>query len=111
MRGYHKTNLANTILLPVTLQILWLAVLPWAFVASYGWYTVLIAALVCYGVMGVEEAAVEVEQPFGGDANDLPLDHMAKDTFDQLFHFICHVGYDKEGRSVSVKQRASDDIV
>lgn len=32
------------------------------------WYTLILAAVIGYGVIGVEEAAVEVEQPFGTGA-------------------------------------------
>ena len=38
---------------------LWLALLPWVFVHSYVWYTLILTTLVCYGVLGIEEAAVE----------------------------------------------------
>jgi ion channel-forming bestrophin family protein len=51
--------------------MLWLAFLPWVFVASYGWYTILLCGIISYGILGVEEAAVEVEQPMGLDRNDL----------------------------------------
>lgn len=51
--------------------VLWLAFLPWVFAASYGWYTALLCGLICYGILGIEEAAVEVEQPLGLDRNDL----------------------------------------
>jgi putative membrane protein len=51
--------------------MLWLAFLPWVFVGAYGWYTALLCALISYGILGIEEAAVEVEQPMGLDRNDL----------------------------------------
>ncbi len=82
--------------------MLWLAFLPWVFVGSYGWYTALLCGVISYGILGVEEAAVEVEQPMGLDRNDLPLDSIARDTFYMLFEFIAHACFDKgTGASLS----------
>jgi putative membrane protein len=44
------------------------------FVAVMGWWSVLATALVSYGFIGIEEIGVEIEDPFGDDPNDLPLD-------------------------------------
>ena len=65
------------------------------FVASYGWYALLLCGIISYGILGVEEAAVEVEQPMGLDRNDLPLDAIAKDTFYLLFEYITHACFEK----------------
>lgn len=32
--------------------------------------------MVAYGLFGIDEIAVEIEDPFGDDANDLPLDEI-----------------------------------
>jgi putative membrane protein len=47
---------------------------PVALIDTLGWYTPLGAALVAYGLFGIEEIGVEIEEPFGYDANDLPMD-------------------------------------
>ena len=44
------------------------------FVAVMGWWSVLATALVSYAFVGIEEIGVEIEDPFGDDPNDLPLD-------------------------------------
>jgi putative membrane protein len=80
---------------------LWLALLPWVFTASYGWYSMILCGFICWGILGVEEAAVEVEQPFGRDSNDLPLDCIARDTFHLIFEFIINSGFDDQGRALS----------
>jgi putative membrane protein len=50
--------------------------LPFPLVGSFGWWTVLIAALFGYAFIGIEEIGIEIEDPFGRDPNDLPLDQM-----------------------------------
>lgn len=54
--------------------ILWLVLYPLHVVAFYGWYTILLASLVSYAVLGIESMASEIENPFGYDRNDLDLD-------------------------------------
>lgn len=47
---------------------------PLALLESMGWYTPLGAAIVAYGLFGIEEIGIEIEEPFGYDTNDLPMD-------------------------------------
>jgi putative membrane protein len=53
--------------------IVYLATLPMALVADFGWATVPAILLIAYIMLGVEEIGVEIEDPFGDDVNDLPL--------------------------------------
>jgi ion channel-forming bestrophin family protein len=48
--------------------------LPMALVHAFGWLTVPVTFLVAYVLLGIEEIGVEIEEPFGTDDNDLPLD-------------------------------------
>ncbi|CAK0866566.1 unnamed protein product [Prorocentrum cordatum] len=48
--------------------------IPFFLVKDNGWYTVLFVTFYCYVVIGLENLAVEIENPFGTDANDLPMD-------------------------------------
>lgn len=48
--------------------------LPFALVARFGWDTILGVLLITYVLFGIEEIGVEIEDPFGTDDNDLPLD-------------------------------------
>ncbi|MEZ4405411.1 MAG: bestrophin family ion channel [Polyangiales bacterium] len=48
--------------------------LPLALVSSFHWWTLPITLLVSFILLGIEEIGVEIEEPFGTDANDLPLD-------------------------------------
>ncbi|MEH2284714.1 MAG: bestrophin family ion channel [Nostoc sp.] len=56
------------------LLILYCFLLPFQIVDSLGWWTGLISALVGFTVFGIEAIGLEIENPFGYDANDLPLD-------------------------------------
>jgi putative membrane protein len=54
--------------------ILFCFTLPFALLSRFGWGTVLVTLLIAYTLFGIEEIGVEIEDPFGTDDNDLPLD-------------------------------------
>lgn len=56
------------------LILVYLIALPVALCDTTGWWTPLIVAIVSFGFFGIEEAGVEIEDPFGLDDNCLPLD-------------------------------------
>ena len=47
---------------------------PLALMPAMGWGTAPAAAIVAYALFGIDEIGVEIEDPFGYDPNDLPLD-------------------------------------
>lgn len=47
--------------------------LPFALVGTFGWMSLLDVLLISYTFFGIEEIGVEIEGPFGDDANDLPM--------------------------------------
>lgn len=51
--------------------------LPIGLVDKFGWYTIPAVFLISYALAGVEVISEEIEQPFGTDANDLPLRHLS----------------------------------
>jgi putative membrane protein len=51
--------------------------LPFGFVFSLGYYVIPIVAFVFYVLASLEIIAEEIEEPFGGDENDLPLGKIA----------------------------------
>lgn len=53
---------------------LYCLLLPFGLVSSLGWATPLAAALVAYTFFGLDALGDELEEPFGTDPNDLPLD-------------------------------------
>lgn len=58
--------------------ILYCLTLPFALVESYGWSTIIDMLLITYVLFGIEEIGVEIENPFGEDDNDLPLEQICK---------------------------------
>lgn len=48
--------------------------LPFAIVHSFHWATIPATLLVAYTFFGIEEIGIEIEDPFGQDENDLPLE-------------------------------------
>ncbi len=57
--------------------ILFILGLPFALVESFGWATVPVVALVAHTFLGIEEIGVEIEDPFGTEPNDLPLEQIS----------------------------------
>lgn len=48
--------------------------LPFALLESFGWASIWCVLFVAYTFFGIEEIGVEIEDPFGRDDNDLPLE-------------------------------------
>ena len=53
---------------------LYVMMLPFGYVYSLGYFVVLVVALVFYVLTSLEVIAEEIEDPFGDDANDLPME-------------------------------------
>ena len=51
--------------------------LPFAFVTHFGYWTIGITILLLYILLSIELLAEEIEDPFGTDLNDLPIDNLA----------------------------------
>jgi putative membrane protein len=56
--------------------ILYCLTLPFALVETYSWTTAGYTFLIVYVLLGIEEIGVEIENPFGEDDNDLPLEQI-----------------------------------
>lgn len=59
--------------------------LPFALVDSYGWFTIIDILLVAYTFFGIEEIGVEIEGPFGHDANDLPMQDICETIHNNVY--------------------------
>lgn len=57
---------------------LYVVTLPIGFVATFAWWSVPVVMLIFYILVSVELIAGEIEDPFGVDDNDLPLDGLCK---------------------------------
>lgn len=60
--------------------ILWLLVLPFVLVYDFEWHTVPACFLAAYALFGLDSIGVDIENPFGHDFNDLPLDDITNTT-------------------------------
>lgn len=56
------------------LLMLYLITLPFILVVPMGWVAIPTVAAIAFGLLGIEEAGVEIEDPFGDDPNDLPIE-------------------------------------
>jgi putative membrane protein len=72
-------------------MVLWLAILPFAFMPAMGPWTVLLCGIVGYQLLGFEDIGVEIESPFGTDYNDLPVDSMQAAIFNNLIKCLAKV--------------------
>ncbi|HTR00233.1 MAG TPA: bestrophin family ion channel [Candidatus Acidoferrum sp.] len=52
--------------------------LPFGLATSLGWLTPLFTAVIAYSFFGLDALSEELEDPFGMEANDLPLDRMCR---------------------------------
>jgi putative membrane protein len=52
--------------------------LPLALVKDFGWWTIPATLFVAFTLLGIEEIGVEIEDPFGNDDNDLPLEQFCE---------------------------------
>ena len=52
--------------------------LPFGIASTLGWLTPLLSAVVAYSFFGLDALSAELEDPFGTEANDLPLDRMCR---------------------------------
>jgi putative membrane protein len=50
--------------------------LPFQMVAQLEWMTAPIVTLISFTLLGIEEIGIQIEDPFGHDSNDLPLDNI-----------------------------------
>ena len=54
--------------------ILWLSTMSIPLIGEFGWLAVPASSLIAFLFLNIEQMAVEIEQPFGNDANDLPIE-------------------------------------
>lgn len=58
--------------------VLYALVLPFGLVREFGYGTVIASMFTFFATMGLELLATEIEEPFGTDRNDLPLDDIGR---------------------------------
>ncbi|GHJ47317.1 hypothetical protein Cs7R123_46590 [Catellatospora sp. TT07R-123] len=58
--------------------LLYTATVPFAIADTTRWLTPIASAFIAYALIGIDEIGVEIEEPFGHDPNDLPIDKIAQ---------------------------------
>lgn len=62
--------------------------LPFQLVQDLNWWTGLAVALISFTLLGIEAIGVEIENPFGQDSNDLPLDEICHNIMQNIEDII-----------------------
>ncbi|PWJ44517.1 bestrophin family protein [Sediminitomix flava] len=63
-------------------------VIPFGFISSLGWWTILAVTSIYYVAMSLVTIAEEIEEPFGEDPNDLPVDKIAQNICKNVFEIM-----------------------
>lgn len=59
--------------------MLWLATIAVPLIGEFQWMAIPVSSLIGFLFLNVEQMSVEIEQPFGDDANDLPIEDYIMD--------------------------------
>jgi ion channel-forming bestrophin family protein len=68
--------------------VLYALVMPFGLVREFGYGTVIASMFTFFATMGLELLATEIEEPFGTDRNDLPLDEIAQRIAGDTRHLL-----------------------
>ena len=73
------------------LLLIYCLTLPFQLVTELAWWTAPIVSVISFTVFGIEQIGIEIENPFGFDDNDLPLESICqtiKINIEELINFI-----------------------
>jgi ion channel-forming bestrophin family protein len=76
------------------LLLIYCLTLPFQLVTDLAWWTAPIVSVISFTVFGIEQIGIEIENPFGHDANDLPLENICKTiqiNIEELINFASRV--------------------
>jgi putative membrane protein len=79
-------------------MVLWLFMLPFAFLPTMGLLSMFICAIVSYQLLGFEDIGVEIESPFGHDYNDLPVDNLQAQIFNNMIKCLSNINAEVTSR-------------
>ncbi|BAS58408.1 MULTISPECIES: bestrophin family protein [Leptolyngbya] len=70
------------------LILLYCLSLPFQMVGNLGWWTAPVVVLISFTLFGIEAIGIEIENPFGRDPNDLPLDAICETMLKNIIDLI-----------------------
>jgi putative membrane protein len=62
--------------------------LPFGYVFSMGYYVIPVVAFIFYVLASLELIAEEIEDPFGGDENDVPTEKIAQNIHKHIWEIL-----------------------
>jgi putative membrane protein len=65
--------------------VIYCLTLPFALLDSFGWFSLVAVLLIAWTFFGIEEIGVEIEGPFGDDANDLPMREICETIHNNVY--------------------------
>lgn len=68
----------------------YLATIPFGFIMVFDWWAIPITMFIFYVLVSLEVIAEEIEDPFGDDDNDLPLDELSDKIRDNVHEIFDH---------------------
>lgn len=68
--------------------ILYCFALPFQMVKDLQWWTIPVTGIVAFALFGIEAIGLEIENPFGYDANDIPLDKLCQKLHNDIEELI-----------------------
>ena len=71
-----------------SIMMLWLSTLPLCLIGEFGWLATPLIAFIAFLFINIEQMAVEIEQPFGDDPNDLPQEQYIIELEEQLLEMV-----------------------
>ncbi|KAJ3195729.1 hypothetical protein HK101_011241 [Irineochytrium annulatum] len=80
---------------------LYCLVLPFQIMQGMGWHTPGVMALIAFILFGIESLGLEIENPFGYDPNDLPLDRycdVIRSEIEEYIHLKPEYALDPQGK-------------
>jgi putative membrane protein len=87
-----------------TFILIYILTLPFGLVSTLVYYTIPTVALIAYALVGVEVVSEEVEEPFGTEANDLPLLQLSKVIKNSVFEAL-NCSYEIEITDVEINTK------
>ncbi|MDJ0557414.1 MAG: bestrophin family ion channel [Microcoleaceae cyanobacterium MO_207.B10] len=66
------------------LLVIYCFAIPFQCVAELSWWTIPVTGIISFALLGVEAIGLEIENPFGYDYNDLPLDKIATKMIEDI---------------------------
>jgi putative membrane protein len=70
------------------LLLIYCLLLPFKIVQDLHWWTAVVVSIISFILLGIEQIGNEIENPFGYDPNDLPLDEICNTVIKNIDDLI-----------------------